>query len=77
MIKTLIGSVVLYGSETWAMRKLYIKRLEAFEMWTWRRMETVSWTEHKTNEEVLETIGEERSLMHIIKSRQKTWIGYT
>src|SRR6218665_2539867 len=50
MIKTLIWSVVLYGAETWTMRTEDIKRLEAFEMWTWRRMEKVSWTEHKTNE---------------------------
>ena len=46
-------------------------------MWIWRRMEKVSWTEHKTNEEVLETIGEERSLIHKIKTRQKKWIGHT
>src|SRR6218665_391932 len=63
MIKTLIWSVVLYGAETWTMRKEDIKRLEAFEMWTWRRMKKVSWTEHKTNEEILETVGEERSLI--------------
>src|SRR6218665_1601977 len=69
MIKTLIWSVVLYGAETWTMRKEDIKRLEAFEMWTWRRMEKVSWTEHKTNEEILETIGEERSLIRTIKTR--------
>ena len=40
-------------------------------------MEKVSWTEHKTNEEVLETIGEERSLIRTIKSSQKKWIGHT
>src|SRR6218665_792169 len=77
MIKTLIWSVVLYGAETWTMRKEDIKRLEAFEMWTWRRMEKVSWTGHKTNEDILETIGEERSLISTIKSRQKKWIGHT
>ena len=81
MIKTLIWSVVLYGAETWTMRKEDIKRLEAFEMWTWRRMEKVSWTEHKTNEEILEeileTIREERSLIGTIKTRQKKWIGHT
>src|SRR6218665_1281604 len=80
MIKTLIWSVVLYGAETWTMRKEDIKRLEAFEMWTWRRMEKVSWTEHKTNEEILEeileTIREERSLIRTIKTRQKKWIGH-
>src|SRR6218665_3421568 len=77
IIKTLIWSMVLYGAETWTMRKEDIKRLEAFEMWTWRRMEKVSWTEHKTNEELLEMIGEERSLIRTIKTRQKQWIGHT
>src|SRR6218665_491599 len=53
------------------------KRLEAFEMWTWRRMEKGSWTEHKTNEEISETIGDERSLIRTIKPRQQKWIGHT
>ena len=57
-----------YGSETWTLRKEDIKRLEAFEMWTWRKMEKVSWTERKTNEEVLKTIGEERSLIRTVKT---------
>src|SRR6218665_1081661 len=70
MIKTLIWSVVLYGAETWTMRKEDIKVFEAFEMWTWRRMEKVSWTEHKTNEEILETIGEERKIPHTHNKNQ-------
>src|SRR6218665_619794 len=41
------------------------------------KLEKVSWTEHKTNEEILETIGEERSLIRTIKTRQKKWIGHT
>ena len=57
--------------------KKITQRLEAFEMWNWRRMEKVSWTEHKTNEEELGTIGEERFLRRTIKARQKKWIGYT
>jgi len=44
------------------MRKADIKRLEVCDKWPWRRIEKVSWTGHKTNKEVLETIGEERSL---------------
>jgi len=40
-------------------------------------LEKVSWTEYKTTEEVLEMIGEERSLMRSIKTRQKKWIGQT
>jgi len=64
LIKTLIWSVMLYGSETWTMRKEDIKRLEM-----WRRMKYFSWAENKTNKEVLETIGEEISLMRTIKTR--------
>src|SRR6218665_1475730 len=62
MIKTLIWSVTLYCAESWTMRQVDIARLEAFEMWIWRRMERISWTEHISNEEVLTLVGEERSL---------------
>ena len=64
---------MLYGSETWTMRKRDIRRLEAFEMWTWRRIEKISWTEHKTNKEVLGKIGEERDFIHTIKKKTKDW----
>ena len=76
MIKTLIWSVTLYGSETWTLRKEDTRRLEAFEMWIWRRMEKISWTEHVTNEEVLQRVEEERAIMVTIKTRQKKWIGH-
>ena len=39
MIKTLVWSIVLYGAETWTLRKEEVNRLNAFEMWLWRRME--------------------------------------
>ena len=77
MIKTLVWSVVLYGSETWTMRKEDIKKIEAFEMWTWRKMEKISWTEHRTNEEVLERIGEERTMIKTIGERQNKRIVHT
>src|SRR6218665_3919997 len=48
------------------------RRLDAFEMWTWRRMEKISWTEHKTNEEALEAIGEERSIIHVHTQKSQT-----
>jgi len=76
MVKTLIWSVTLYGAETWTMRKEDIRRLEAFEMWIWRRMEKISWTKHVTNEEVLNLVEEKRSLVDTVKTRQKNWIGH-
>ena len=59
MVKVLVWSVVLYGSETWTLQKEDIWRLETFEMWIWRHMMKVSWTD-KTNEEVLQLTQKEK-----------------
>ena len=50
--------MALYGAETWTLRATDLKRLESFEMWCWRRMEKISWTDHVRNEEVLLTAEE-------------------
>jgi len=51
--KSYIWSIALYGAETWTLRAADQKYLESFEMWCWRRMEKISWTDHVRNEEVL------------------------
>lgn len=56
----------MYGAETWALRKEDVRRLDAFEMWVWRKMEKISWTEHRTNEDVLKMVGEKRTLVNTI-----------
>jgi hypothetical protein len=76
LVKILIWPVTLYGSETWTLRKTDLQRLEAFEMWIWRRMEKISWTEKKSNEEVLTIVDENRNLIDIIRRRQRNWIGH-
>src|SRR6218665_1243138 len=76
IIKAIVWSVALYAAETWTYRKEDIRRLEAFEMWVWRRMKKVSWRDMKTNEEVLQLVQETRSLMDMIWRRKKNWIGY-
>ena len=45
--------MTLYGAETWTIRAADQKYLESFEMWCWRRMEKISWTDHVQNVEVL------------------------
>ena len=74
LVKSLIWSVALYGAETWTLRKEDERRLEAFEMWVWRRMEKVKWTERRRNDEVLVMVGEERQLLDEIRRRQKVWM---
>jgi hypothetical protein len=76
IVKAVVWSVALYGAETWTLRKEDVRRLDALEMWLWRRMEKVSWKEKKTNIEVLEIVGEKRILVDTIVQRKKNWIGH-
>ena len=70
-MKTLIWIVALYVAESWTLRKEDARKLEAFEMWVWRRMEKVEWTERRRNDEVLDMVGDERQLLDEICRRQK------
>lgn len=76
LVKSLVWPVLLYGCETWTMRKEERKRLLAFEMWTWRKLAKVNWSDRKTNVEVLEMVGEERILIETIMRRKKNWMGH-
>ena len=51
LVKCYIWSIALYGAETWTLRAVDQKHLESSEMWCWRRMEKISWTDHVRNEE--------------------------
>jgi len=50
--------------------------LENSEMWCWRRMEKISWTDHLRNEEVLLRVTEQRNTLHKISKRKAIWIGH-
>ena len=49
---------------------------ESFEMWCWRRMEKISWTDHVRNEEVLRRVKEQRNILHAISKQKADWIGH-
>ena len=70
IVRTCVWSVALYGCETWAIRLQDRRRLEAFEMWIWRRMEKISYTMHVSNEEVLRRVGEKRTIMSKLWARK-------
>jgi hypothetical protein len=76
LVRYYVWSIALYGSETWTIRKLERKYLESFEMWCWRRMEKIIWSEKVTNEQVLDRIGEKRTLLNNILCRKANWIGH-
>jgi hypothetical protein len=62
----------------WTLRKVLVdqKYLESFEMWCWRRIEKISWTDRVRNEEVLHRVKEDRNIVHTIKIRKANWIGH-
>jgi hypothetical protein len=66
LVKCYIWSISLYGSETWTLHGVDQKYPESFEMWCWRRMEKISWTDHVENKEVLHIIKEERKINSIM-----------
>jgi len=49
LVKCYVWSIALYGAETWTLRAVDQKHLKSFEMWRWRRMEKISWTDHVRN----------------------------
>ena len=75
-IKTVVWSNALYAAETWTLTSADIKRLEAFEMWCWRRMLKINWMDRVTNEEVLTLAQDSRKIISVIRERQKKWIGH-
>lgn len=76
-LKVFVWSVALYGSETWTINSVDKKRIEAFEMWCYRRMLKIKWVDRVTNEEVLNRIGEKRSLWNTLTKRRDRLIGHT
>jgi hypothetical protein len=76
LAKCYIWSIDFYGVETWTLRKVNQKHLERFEMWCWRRMEKISWTDRVRNEEVLHRVKEKRNILHTIKRRKANWIDH-
>ena len=64
-----IWSTLLYGAEIWTLTKVTSDKLEAFEMWLYRRMLRISRKEHKTDGEVLHKMKTKRSLLNTIKKK--------
>ena len=76
LVKCYVWSMALYGAETWTLWARDQKRLESFQIWCWRRMEKISWTDHVRNEEVLLRVNEQRNILHEIRKRKVNWIGH-
>jgi hypothetical protein len=76
LVKCYISNTPVYGVDTWALRAVDHKNLERFEMWCWRRMVKISWTDQVRNQEVLLRVKEQRNILHEISKRDSHWIGH-
>ena len=71
-----IWNMVLIGGENFTLRAADQKYLESFEMWCWRKMQNISWTDHVRNDEVLIKINEQRNILHEIRKSKTNWISH-
>ena len=76
ILRCYIWSTLLYGSETWTISKTMIRRLTAFEMWSYRKMMKIPWTDKVTNAEVLNRMSTSLQLERVIKTRTLKYFGH-
>ena len=61
LVKAIVFSVVMYGCESWTIKKTECQRIDAFELWCWRRLLRVPWTARRSNQSILKEINPEYS----------------
>ncbi|GFR57668.1 endonuclease-reverse transcriptase [Elysia marginata] len=76
LLKCLIWPVMMYGCEAWSQKKDDDKRSETAEMWFYRRILRVKWTDKRTNESVLKELKTERTLLNLINARKLKYVGH-
>ena len=76
VLQCYVEPILMYGCETWTITKPIQKKIEAVEMWFWRRMLKISWIAKRTNVEVMEGAGLTRSLVNRIRKQQATFVGH-
>ena len=62
LVKAMVFPVVMYGCESWSIKKAEPRRIDAFELWCWRRLLRVPWTAKRSNQSILKEINPEYSL---------------
>ena len=68
IVKAMVFPVVMYGCESWTIKKAELCRIDAFELWYWRRLLRVPWSARRSNQSILKEISPEYSLEGLILS---------
>ena len=76
LIKAIGFTVVMYGCESWTIKKTEHRRIEAFELWCWRRLLRVPWTARRSNQSILKEISPEYSLEGLMLRLKLQYFGH-
>ena len=76
LVKAMVFPVVMYGCETWTIKKAERQRIAAFELWCWRRLLRGTWTARRSNQSILKEISPEYSLEGLILKLKLQYFGH-
>ena len=76
LIKAMVFPVVMYGWESWTIKKAECQRIDAFELWCWRRLLRVPWTLRISNQSILKEISPEYSLEALMLKLKRQYFGH-
>ena len=72
----MVFPVVMYGCDSWTIKKAGRRRIDAFELWCWRRLSRVPWTARRSNQSILKEIGPEYSLEGLMLKLKLQYFGH-
>ena len=76
LVKAIVFPVVMYGCESWSIKKAECRRIDAFDLWCWRRLLTVPWTARRSNQSILKEISPEYSLEGLMLKLKLQYFGH-
>ena len=76
LVKAMFLPVVMYGCEIWTIKKAEHQRIDAFELWCWRRLLRVPWTARRSNQSILKEISPEYSLQGLMLKLKLRYFGH-
>ena len=76
LVKAMVFPVVMYGCESWTVKKAEHRRVDAFELWCWRRLLGVLWTSRRSNQLILKEINPEYSLEQLMLKLKLQYFGH-
>ena len=76
IVKAIVFPVVMYGCESWTIKKAERRRIDAFKLWCWRRLLRVPWTARRSNQSILKEISPEYSLEGLMLKLKLQYFGH-